>query len=538
MLENINNTPEKITALYCRLSRDDDLEGDSNSIINQRNILQKYADDNGFKNTVVFVDDGYSGTTFNRPDWSRLMEYVTRNEVSTIIVKDMSRLGRDYLKVGYFTDILFPENGIRFIAINNGVDSDKPNDNDFTPFLNIINEWYAKDTSKKIRAVFKSKADNGETLTFNAPYGYMKDKNDKHKWIIDDEASKIVKEIFSLCVNGVGVTKIADILNERKVNPPAYHKVLIGQMKATTDYSKSKWNPDIIGDILSRQEYLGNTVLYKNDPYAKKNRKFRSLKPNDTRIIEDTHEAIIDKDTFDIVQEIRSHKRKNTKSNYIPLLAGKLYCYDCGSPLYYIKPRPEHGTRAYYMCSGYKNKKANCEKTHAIFESDIESILLADIKRLTSFIKSHEKEFLLMISEHSKQEFQKVMKGANKELDTATSRFNKLDSVIQQLYEDKLEGLFNEERFNKLFLKYETEQKSLEIKIKELNEFIATEKEKYLNASYLINLVKKYTEINELSAEIVQEFIQKIVIHQKVKIDGVKTQQVDIYYNGVGHIEI
>ena len=536
MLQELNTSAQKITALYCRLSRDDDLQGDSNSIINQKNILQKYADDNGFKNTVVFVDDGYSGTTFNRPDWTRLMEHVNRDEVSTIIVKDMSRLGRDYLKVGYFTEILFPENNIRFIAINNGVDSDKPVDNDFTPFLNIINEWYAKDTSKKIKAVFKSKADSGQTLTFNAPYGYMKDPNDKHKWIIDEEASKVVKEIFNLCVNGLGITKIANLLNERKVVPPAYHKVLIGQMKPSTDYSKTKWNADIIGDMLSRQEYIGNTVLYKYDPYAKKNRKFRNTKPTDTRIIENTHEAIIDKDTFDVVSNIRAHKRKNTKSNIIPLLAGKLYCSDCGNLLHYVHPRDEYNTPAYFICSGYR--KHLCDYTHSVREKDVEAIVLADIKRMASFIKNSEDEFVAKVSDYSKAALIKALKDANKEINTATARYKKLDTIIQSLYEDKLEGNLTDDRFNKLSANYEAEQKELEARIKELQEFVTNEKEKYLNASYLINIVKKYTEINELTDEIVQEFIQKIVIHHKVIIGGVKTQQIDIYYNGVGHLEI
>lgn len=536
MLQELNTSAQKITALYCRLSRDDDLQGDSNSIINQKSILQKYADDNGFKNTVTFVDDGYSGTTFNRPDWQRLMEFVNRDEVATIIVKDMSRLGRDYLKVGYFTEILFPENGIRFIAINNGVDSDKPTDNDFTPFLNIINEWYAKDTSKKIRAVFKSKADRGETLTFLPPYGYMKDPNDKHKWIIDDEASIVVKEIFRLCMNGLGITKIANILNNKNITPPAYHKVLIGQMKTNQDFSNTKWNADIVGDILTRAEYAGHTIIYKPESHPRKNRKFKNSKPEATRIIKNTHEPIIDQDTFDIVANIRAHKRKNTKLGYVPKLAGKLYCSDCGEVLYYVCPREKYHNPAYFVCSSYR--KHRCEHTHAIREADIEAIILADIKRLTSFVKKNEDEFVTKVSDYSKSELNKALQNATKEIDTATARYKKLDSIIQNLYEDKLEGNLTDDRFNKLSTSYENEQKELETRIKELQDFVNKENEKYLNASYLINLVKKYTEINELTDEIVQEFIQKIVVHHKVKIDGVKTQQVDIYYNGIGHIEI
>lgn len=536
MLQELNTSAQKITALYCRLSRDDDLQGDSNSIINQKNILQKYAEDNGFKNIVTFVDDGYSGTTFNRPDWTRLMEHVNRDEVATIIVKDMSRLGRDYLKVGYFTQILFPENGIRFIAINNGVDSDKPTDNDFTPFLNIINEWYAKDTSKKIRAVFKSKADRGETLTFLPPYGYMKDPNDKHKWIIDDEASIVVKEIFRLCINGLGVSKIANELNNRNIMPPGYYKITHGQWNKDLDYSNAKWSPAIVSEILNRQEYIGNTVIFKPDPYKRNKRKFKPMKSEELKIIENTHEAIIDKDTFDVVSNIRAHKRKNTKLGYVPKLAGKLYCSDCGEVLYYVCPREKYHNPAYFVCSSYR--KHRCEHTHAIREADIEAIILADIKRLTSFVKNNEDEFVAKVSDYSKSELNKALKNATKEIDTATARYKKLDSIIQNLYEDKLEGNLTDDRFNKLLTSYENEQKELETRIKEFQDFVNKENEKYLNASYLINLVKKYTEINELTDEIVQEFIQKIVVHHKVKIDGVKTQQVDIYYNGIGHIEI
>ena len=536
MLEQLNTTSQKITALYCRLSRDDDLQGDSNSIINQKNILQKYAQDNGFKNIVTFVDDGYSGTTFNRPDWLKLMEYVNRDEVGTIIVKDMSRLGRDYLKVGYFTDILFPENGIRFIAINNGVDSDHPTDNDFTPFLNIINEWYAKDTSKKIKAVFKSKAERGDSLTFVVPYGYKKDPNDKKKWIIDEEASLVVKEIFRLCVTGLGIKKIANILNERHIIPPAYYKVLNGQFNSDQDFSNTKWSSTNIDRILSRQEYLGHTVIYKYETRHYKTKKEKLAKREDMKIIPNTHEAIIDQDTFDIVADIRAHKRKNTKLGFRPKLAGLLYCSDCGEILYYAHPREKYNTPAYFVCGGYR--RGNCDKTHAIREIDAEALVLADIQRITSFIKNNEDEFLHKINDYSKTELNKALKDASKEIDTATARYKKLDSIIQNLYEDKLDGNLTEERFNKLSTSYEAEQKELETRIKELQDFIDNEKEKYLNASYLINIVKKYTEINELTDEIVHEFIQKIVVHHKVKINGVKAQQIDIYYNGIGHVEI
>lgn len=364
----------------------------------------------------------------------------------------------------------------------------------------------------------------------------MKDPNDKHKWLIDDEASIVVKEIFRLCISGLGVSKIANELNNRNIMPPGYYKITHGQWNKDLDYSNKKWSPAIVSEILNRQEYIGNTIIFKPDPYKRNKRKFKPLKPEELKVIENTHEAIIDKNTFDVVANIRTHKHKNTKLGYVPKLAGKLYCSDCGEVLYYVCPREKYHNPSYFVCSSYR--KHRCEYTHSIREADIEAIILADIKRLNSFIKNNEDEFVVKVSDYSKSELNKALKNATKEIETATARYKKLDSIIQNLYEDKLEGKLTDDRFNKLSTSYENEQKELEARIKELQDFVNKENEKYLNASYLMNLVKKYTEINELTNEIVQEFIQKIVVHHKVKIDGVKTQQVDIYYNGVGHIEI
>lgn len=301
MTQKDNN---KITALYCRLSRDDELQGDSNSIIHQKEILRKYAEDNGFKNTEFFVDDGYSGTNFNRPDWQRLMELVSQEKVATIIVKDMSRLGRDYLKVGYYTEILFPENEIRFIAINSGVDSANQQDSDFTPFLNIINEWYAKDTSKKIKAVIKAKSDAGKPTAPIAPFGYMKDPNDKYRWLIDEEAAVVVKEIFRLAVQGYGPSKIATILSERKIlNVTSYKNAKgIPNTHSKDNIDPYWWDWSVVSDILSRQEYLGHTVNFKTGRKSYKNKKCFINPPSKWVIIKNTHEPIIDQDVNDKIE--------------------------------------------------------------------------------------------------------------------------------------------------------------------------------------------------------------------------------------------
>ena len=329
----------KITALNCRLSHDDELQGDSNSIRNQKAILQKYADDNGFSNAQFFVDDGYSGTNFNRPDWTRLMALVEDGQVGAIIVKDMSRLGRDYLKVGYYTEMIFPEADVRFIAINNGVDSTSQQDSDFTPFLNIINEWYAKDTSKKIRAVFKAKGQSGKSLATIPPYGYIKDPEDKNHWIVDEEAAEVVREIFHLCVSGYGPTRLANELQRRKIlTPVEYAKSKGWPMRSVKQKDDPfAWETSTVVHILERQEYLGNTVNFKTYRKSYKQKKTLRKDPSEWQVFEGTHEAIIDKETFAIVQRIRDGRRRVTPMGEMPILSGMVFCADCGSKMYQVR---------------------------------------------------------------------------------------------------------------------------------------------------------------------------------------------------------
>ena len=324
----------KITALYCRLSRGDELQGDSNSIVNQKAILSKYAKENGFKNTLFFVDDGYSGTNFNRPSWNELLERIENGKVSALIVKDMSRLGRDYLKVGFYTEVLFVEKGVRFIAINNGIDSANQTDSDFTPFLNIINEWYAKDTSKKIRAVMKSKGEAGEHLCTNPPYGYMKDPDNKKRWIVDEAAAEVVKRIFTLCLEGFGPSQIARILKEDKVITPTIHFQQTGRATRNTPPDNPyHWTGDTVADILERPEYQGHTVNFKTYKESYKSKK-TCYNPKEKQLVfENTHEAIIDADTWERVQELRKNKRRPTRTGKTNLFSGIVRCADCGEKL-------------------------------------------------------------------------------------------------------------------------------------------------------------------------------------------------------------
>ena len=529
-----SSTTTKITALYCRLSRDDELQGDSNSIINQKAILQKYADDNGFGNTQFFVDDGYSGTNFDRPDWQRLISLAEDGQVSTVIVKDMSRLGRDYLKVGYYTEVFFPGSDIRFIAINNGVDSANQQDSDFTPFLNIINEWYAKDTSKKIRAVFKSKGESGKPLSTNVPYGYKKDPEDKHHWIIDEPAAKVVGEVFRLCVSGYGPSQIATELNARHIlNPTAYAKS-IGITKPDNrghndDYI---WQGSTITHMLSRQEYLGHTVNFKTYRKSYKQKQQLHHDPSDWKVFENTHEAIIAEETFKIVQRIRDGRRRVTPMGEMPILSGMLFCGDCGKKLYQVRGR-NLPKKEYFVCSTYRKVKGGCS-SHQIRNEVIEQLLLDGIRDITSFAREHESEFVEMVMKKSRSDLERGMRDSKRELEQAQTRIKKLDTIIQRLYEDNLEGKISDERFAKMTANYESEQQTLESRVSELTAWVATERDRAVNVDHFLTLVRKYTDIQSLTAEILREFVEKVYVYQPETIEGKRVQRIKIVYNCIG----
>ena len=533
----ITKNDSKITALYCRLSRDDELQGDSNSIINQRAILQKYADDNGFGNTMVFVDDGYSGTNFDRPDWQRLISLAEDGKIGTVIVKDMSRLGRDYLKVGYYTEVFFPGVDIRFIAINNGVDSANQQDSDFTPFLNIINEWYAKDTSKKIRAVFKAKGQSGKPLCTNPPYGYVKDPEDKSRWIIDPEAAEVVREIFSLCVQGYGPTQIAKELTRRKIENPVAHARRLGITipAKPIDEDPCVWHDSTVARLLTRIEYLGHTANFKTYRKSYKNKKQMHNDPSEWQIFENTHEAIIDQETFDIVQKIRDGRRRLTPMGEMPILSGMLFCADCGAKLYQVRGRGWEHSQEYFVCATYRKQKGKCS-SHQIRNVVIEQLLLDDLRRVTYYAREHEDEFVRLVTQKSKQETERNLRESKKELEAAKSRVCKLDGIIQRLYEDNIEGKVSDERFAKLTATYEAEQRELERRIAELQSFMANAKNESLGVDTFLTLVRKYTDIKELDAELIRVFVEKILVYKAEKVDGHRVQRIKIIYNGIGEI--
>jgi DNA invertase Pin-like site-specific DNA recombinase len=529
---------DKLTALYCRLSRDDELQGDSNSIKNQKAILQKYADDNGFANTEFFVDDGYSGTNFDRPDWQRLLSQVEEGNIGTVIVKDMSRLGRDYLKVGYYTEVLFPGSDIRFIAINNNVDSANQQDSDFTPFLNIINEWYAKDTSKKIRSVFKAKGESGKPLCTNPPYGYIKDPEDKTHWIVDEEAGKVVKEAFRLCMQGYGPTQIAKELTKRRIMNPTAHAKANGvnipdNRGHDDDYI---WRGSTIVHMLSRQEYLGHTVNFKTYRKSYKQKKQLKNDPSEWQIFENTHEAIIEKPVFEVVQKIRDGRRRLTPMGEMPILSGMMFCADCENKLYQVRGRGWEHDKEHFVCATYRKIKGGCS-SHQIRNVVVEELLLDGIRRVSAYARDHEDEFVQMVTKKTRTDLDKSMRDGKRELEQSQARISKLDDIIQRLYEDNIEGKIPDERFAKMTANYEAEQQTLEKRVTELKSIMTENKESALNVDHFLSLVKKCTDIKELTGEIIREFVEKIYVYNAERIDGRRVQRIKIVYNCIGEFD-
>ena len=527
------------TALYCRLSRDDELQGDSNSIKNQKAILQKYAADNGFGNIQFFVDDGYSGTTFDRPDWQRLSGMIDEGQIGTLIVKDMSRLGRDYLQVGMLTEMVFPNNDVRFIAVNNGVDSVNGTENDMTPFINLFNEFYAKDTSRKIRAVFKAKGNAGKPLCTNPPFGYIKDPEDKNHWIIDETAAEVVREIFHLCVQGYGVSKIANIITAKHImNPTAHAKALgIGVSDNRSTADDYKWVNSTISHMLTRQEYIGSTVNFKTYRKSYKQKKQLKNDPDNWQIFEGTHEAIIDDETFAIVQRLREGRRRVTPMGEMPILSGMLFCADCGAKLYQVRHRGWTHDKEHFVCATYRKVKGGCS-SHQIRNVVVEELLLDGIRNITAFARDHEDEFVQMVTDKTRAEVNKNLRDARKELEQAELRIKKLDGIIRKLYEDNIDGKVSDERFAKMTSSYEDEQRTLEFQINKLKSTITTESERTANADAFLKLVRKYTDLQELNAEIIREFVEKIYVYKAEKSPtGRRTQKVKIIWNCIGEFK-
>lgn len=527
---------EEITALYCRLSQDDKQEGDSNSIINQKKILKKYALDRGYTNIQFYIDDGVSGTTFNRTGFQSMIADVEAGKVKRVIVKDMSRLGRDYLQVGMYTEIFFPEHDVHFIAVNDGVDSNQE-DNEFTPFRNIINEWYAKDTSKKIRAVKRSKGMAGEHIGSHPPYGYMKNPENKKEWIIDEEAAEVVREIFRLCVGGYGPTRIAHILTERKILCPTYYALEKGGKPRTAlPADKYTWNGPVVAKILDRMDYLGHTVNFKTHVKSYKVHKTIYNSPDQWKVFEGTHEAIIDKETFEIVQKIRAGKRRPTRMGEMPMFSGLLYCADCGRKLSFHRKADEPAEKHHYLCENYRSNTANCTM-HYIRNVVVERIVLENLKEVIQYVSNYEDEFVQMIMDSDMRQRNRELAQKKKRLAEIQKRIGELDTIFQRIYEDNIIGKLSDERFMKMSKGYEDEQHTLQTEANEIQSELQQEEKKSVDVKRFLAIVKKYTDLTELTPEILREFIDKIIVHAPDKSSGRRLQEIEIIYNHIGEFD-
>lgn len=524
--------PDKITALYCRLSRDDEQDGLSGSIKNQQAILEKYAQENGFKNTRVFIDDGWSGTNFARPAFTEIMELAEKGRIGTLIVKDHSRLGRNRLIVGQLLEEGFDSLGVRYIAIMDNIDTAK-GISDLVPMQDLFNEWHAKNTSQKVRNVFKSKGMSGAPLTTNPPYGYLKDPESKNGWIVDEEAAKIVRQIFAWCVDGLGPTQIAKHLKAAKVPTPTEHRSNIGRNCSNLPAVPYNWCSDTVANILSKQEYCGDTVNFRSTTKSFKNKKKIERPPEEWQIFKNTHPAIIDREVFALVQELRKHRRRPTKSGIVSPFSGLLYCADCGEKLYYSVTNNYKREQAYFFCSSYRKNSEVCS-AHYIREKVVEQIVLESMQRILLNVQAFEKEFARKQMDCYTEDKKKQLAAKHRELSRAKKRIAEIDTLIQKIYEDNASGKLSDERYATLSLSYEEEQKTLKAAVPELQSFLETETDKTESLQCFIQKVKQITELKVLTPELIHEFVDKIVVYAPRYLDGKRMQLLDIYYSGVG----
>ena len=463
----------KITALYERLSRDDEQAGESNSIQNQKKYLEEYARQHGLRNIRHFYDDGYSGTNFNRPGFAALLEEVEAGRVETLVVKDLSRFGRNYLQVGYYTEILFPKKGVRFIAINNNVDSATPQDNDFTPFLNIMNEWYAKDTSNKIKAIFKSRMKDGMRCSGSIPYGYKRKPDDKQTLIVDEPAAEVVRKIFRLVCQGNSTTAIAEMLTAEKVLIPSAYAAL-NQPKNCRHKNVAdpyRWSATTVGYILDRQEYLGHTVLRKSVSTNFKLHKRKNTDEDEQYVFYNTHEPIISQELWDSVQKRKKRaNRTAAKGTHSNRLSGYLYCADCGRRMtlqtHYSKK--DRSVQYSYRCGGYASKVNSCS-AHSISADNVEALILSAVKRLSRFVLNDEEAFAKELQALWNEKQTEKPKQNKSELHRFQKRYDELSKLIRGLYENLVSGLLPERQYKQLMKQYDDEQAELETKIEQCN---------------------------------------------------------------------
>ena len=530
---------QKITALYCRLSQEDENKGDSDSIINQKAILTKYAEDNGFTNLQFFVDDGYSGVQFNRPGFQKVVELMKAGKVETFITKDLSRFGRNYLEVGWYLEA-FEKWNVRYIAINDNFDSLYSDGNELIPFKNVFNEWFARDTSKKIRAVLKAKAERGERVGTQIPYGYKKDPEVKGHLLIDKETAPVVKMIYDLCAAGNGPRIIAIMLKEKKIlKPSAYSYQKSGKYGCVTDTEDIYgWSDRTVAGILDNEVYLGHTINCKSAVASYKDKRKIHRPESEWLRFENTHEAIIDEVTWEIVRKVRAGKRRRNNMGEINKYSGLLYCADCGSKLYFVRGKSITPENYNFICSRHRKHLGEEVCTaHRVREVVLDEIVLEEIRRVTYYARAKTKEFIDFINRKSAAEARKELSSKTVELGKLEKRNGEINMLFKKLYEDNVLGRVTNEQFRMLSDIYNQEQREIKETVPKLQERIEELKAQATNVEKFLAIVRKYTDLQELNAEILRTFVSKIVIHERTqKWASSAEQQIDIYFRHIGNI--
>ena len=529
----------KKTALYCRLSQDDGLEGDSNSIQNQKNILQKFAEDHHFPNPCFHVDDGFSGGNFQRPAFQQMISDMENGEIGIIVTKDLSRLGRNQLHTGLYIEERFPMFGVRYIAINDNVDTDSSESNDLMPFKNLFNEWFIRDTSRKIRAVLKAKAERGERLGTRAPYGYIKDPETK-KLAVDDEAAAIVRRIFAMCASGNGPSQIARILKKEQVlTPTMYAYTRYGMNHTCLDTAHPyNWSDSAIANLLENEIYLGNTVNMKYSTKSYKDKRRVEHSREECLVFKDTHPVLITQEVWDIVQRVRKNRRRPTKMEEQNKYSGLVFCADCGSNMVLHRARTTSASYNHFTCRTYKKDGESCTG-HYIRECVLDEVVLEDLRRVTAMARERPEEFAAYIGSRQSAEIQREIRRQEKELAAMRKRKAELDAIFKKLYEDSVLSRITTEQFQMLSSSYTEEQNQIAAGIPQKEaDIIQRLRETVSGTDGFLDKAKRYMDITELTPELLRLFIEKIVVHKKeVKWSKHAPQTVEIYYNGIGFID-
>jgi len=548
MKQSSKTQNNKIAALYCRFSRDDEQGSESNSITNQKKLLKKIATDLGYKKTEFFVDDGYTGTNFNRPDFRRMEREIENGTIGAVFVKDLSRLGREYLDCGHYTERFFPMHDVRFIAVNDNVDTNDGED-EFMPFRNIINEWYSRDISRKVKTAHRVRGSNGEPLATKPPYGYKRNPEKPKFWVVDESAAAVVRRIYQMCLDGFGVEQIATVLEQDKILAPNAHAAKHGQKVSgkRTINGPCAWKNSTVAKILAQREYCGDIVNFKTYSKSYKNKARFENSVENQMVFENVHEAIIERGDWERVQEMRSKirciaKPGNTRTN---MFAGLLVCATCGANLHFhFNQRTP--TIEYFNCSTYNGRgklRGDCNATHHVRADFIEQVVLGDIKRITAFAKHYEDKFLQILTASAGDEVERQVTLLECQITKLKARNKELDSLFERIYEDNVAGKLADERFAKMSARYESEQAENEKQLLGLSEKLAPAKVKVGSADWFLKTVKQYTRMKKLTPEILREFVDNIVIHHRVRIGvaspdcpAVERQEIEIFYNCVGSI--